>query len=347
MKENSSEARVRDSGMELLRIVAMLMIVAHHMVLHNQVRVWGYSFSAKRLLFETMFEGVGKIGVICFFLISAWFLCEKQDLSLKSSFRRIWLMERELLFWSLMLYICVKISCPDLVSSTFKEYVIHPLSANMWWYATTYAVCLMLLPFIQFGLRDMGRLLHGQLCVVGLALLVVDGLRLRSLLDTMLVFVLLYVITAYYRWYMKPFAWWTGIVMAFVGEAVIVAVAALCGSLTLRDPRWEPYQLYLAGEWKLPVLVTACGLLLVFSNIHFRSRVVNWIAASTFGVYLISDYPLIRKLLWNRWFTLDRVYELPNVTAVVAAVAVVLLCCWCLPYAWHWTALVVCCSVLL
>lgn len=102
MKENSSEARVRDSGMELLRIVAMLMIVAHHMVLHNQVRVWGYSFSAKRLLFETMFEGVGKIGVICFFLISAWFLCEKQDLSLKSSFRRIWLMERELLFWSLM-----------------------------------------------------------------------------------------------------------------------------------------------------------------------------------------------------------------------------------------------------
>lgn len=60
-------AKQRDSGFELLRIIAMLMVVAHHFAFHNAVNLFGLPFSAQRVLFGVLFRGVGKIGVICFY----------------------------------------------------------------------------------------------------------------------------------------------------------------------------------------------------------------------------------------------------------------------------------------
>ena len=46
--------------------------------------------------------GGGKVGVVIFFSISAWFFLDKEQ-TIKSNLKRVWIMERELLFWSLIL----------------------------------------------------------------------------------------------------------------------------------------------------------------------------------------------------------------------------------------------------
>ena len=73
------------------------------------------------------------------------------------------------------------------------------------------------------------------------------------------------------------------------------------------------------------MIAVAFGLLLLFSKIHFHSRVVNLVASATFGVYLISDHPLIRQLLWRHWLTLDKFYYYPGAQALLAGAGVVLL----------------------
>lgn len=40
------------------------------------------------------------MGVVIFFTISAWFFLDKEQ-TIKSNFKRIWILEREVLFWSL------------------------------------------------------------------------------------------------------------------------------------------------------------------------------------------------------------------------------------------------------
>lgn len=67
---------IRESGFEVLRILAMLMVTAHHFVLYNSVDAWSLPLGPERLVFTTAFYGLGKVGVVCFFGISAWFLCE-------------------------------------------------------------------------------------------------------------------------------------------------------------------------------------------------------------------------------------------------------------------------------
>lgn len=44
-------------------------------------------------------QGGGKVGVVIFFTISAWFFLDKEQ-TIKSNLKRIWILEREVLFWS-------------------------------------------------------------------------------------------------------------------------------------------------------------------------------------------------------------------------------------------------------
>lgn len=317
----------RDSGIELLRIMAMLMVVAHHAAVHNAVSLMSMPFSAKRVSFELLFSGVGKLGVVCFFLISAWFLSQGEQ-TLRSNLRRVWLMERELLFWSIAIYVYVKLVSPQLVPAGFKWQAVQPLTLRMWWYATFYAVFLVLLPFVQIGLKALGRKRHRDVCLVAAVMVLgFDGLHYRTslMLGTETIFILLYAMIAYYRWYMKPLSAWVGAALVAVSSFVVLAAAVIFGWGGVSDSKLAVYQLYLTGQWKTPVIAAAFGLLLLFSRVHFYSRAVNLVASATFGVYLIHEQPFVRQLLWQRWFTLDTFYYYPDAWALLAGGGVVLL----------------------
>ena len=62
----------RESGIELLRIIAMLLIVSHHMVVHNAFHVAGEPVSARRLILQQFLCVPGKIGIALFFIVILW-----------------------------------------------------------------------------------------------------------------------------------------------------------------------------------------------------------------------------------------------------------------------------------
>lgn len=65
------------------------------------------------------------------------------------------------------------------------------------------------------------------------------------------------------------------------------------------------------GDWKIPVLMIGFGMFLLFSRWEFHSRAINRIAKSAFAVYLITDFPLTRNLLWGHWFNLGELNQQP------------------------------------
>jgi len=67
----------RNSSIELLRIIAMFMILMCHFIVHNGYDVLKLPLGPERIFFQLVMQSGGVIGVVIFFSISAWFLLDK------------------------------------------------------------------------------------------------------------------------------------------------------------------------------------------------------------------------------------------------------------------------------
>ena len=82
------EGGQRNSSIEMLRIIAMFMILAHHFIVHNGYDVKQLPLGPERIFFQLVMAGGGKIGVVIFFSISAWFFLDKEQ-TVKSNLKRV------------------------------------------------------------------------------------------------------------------------------------------------------------------------------------------------------------------------------------------------------------------
>ena len=319
--------RRRNSSIELMRILAMLLITVHHCMIYGYGDVTVRPIGVNKVLLETFACSGGKIGVVLFFLISAWYLPAGEGV--RASFRRVWLLEREVLFWSLALLGIDAAFRPQDIGAKLIVQSVLPTATNLWWYVTAYAVFLLLFPFLATGLKVLGRRRHLALCVVcfvmwslgeGFVPLVDLGLPGGSFLS----FVYLYALMSFYRWYMRPVKATTAWAMVGVGYGMLLAGAVAGGMFYDMTGKLARLQVYLSTtEYKLCVLLIGFGLFSLFIRHEFHSAVVNGLAAGTLSVYLITEYPPVRAWLWQVLpvrSLVDAWYALPAVFGVVLAV---------------------------
>lgn len=291
----------RNSSVELLRIVAMYLIVASHYCLFA-LDTRTLPFGVSQVVLQCTLAAGGKVGVVVFFGITAWYLSDKGGI--KASLKRIWMLEREVLFWSIVLLVVFLVWQPNLVGIGTIVSSIFPLISSVWWYPTAYAIFLFLFPFLSKGLRLIGETMHRALaigmfviwtCFAGF--LPFESLGFGGSFTS---FVYLYVLISYYRWYMTQWTAQQGWICIASGFG-INAVWTIGCDVAYRVMGFSPAaQSFLQGtEYKLPTMLMGFGLLIVFTHHQFVSRAINMIAASTFGVYLISEFPLVRSVLWG------------------------------------------------
>lgn len=317
-QHSTGKRKQRNSSIELLRIIAMLMILSHHFVVHNGSPLSRFPLTPGREIFSFFFLSGGKIGVVIFFSISAWFFIDSAQ-SIKQNFKRIWLMERELLFWSLTLLAAFAI----INRSTFPSIVItsfFPIVTNLWWYATSYAAFLALLPFLQYALLAMGRKRHIQLTVMLLAVFApLSLIPLQTIfplfINNVAGFVYMFIILSCYKLYIKPAStkrlWGTISIGLGLSIAIIIFLDLAIKYLFNNTPpavldNYSPF-----SDFALPTMLVGIPIFLLFSRAHFHNSIINFIAKSAFAVYLISDYPLTQNLLWSTWFNLKDIYGKP------------------------------------
>ena len=316
----------RESGIELLRIIAMLLIVLHHEVMHNALPVLDQELSVRKLTLQLFYFTPGKVGIALFFIISAWFVVDKTP-SLRLSCRKVWILERELLFWSLCLGAVTLYKVPEerTIESLWK--ILFPLSRNTWWYATSYAIFLFLSPFLVRGLRALGKKYHGQCCLaMGFlwgVLTLIPNSNLEISLNSM-GFIYVFVLIAYYKWNMRPFQTATAWEMFLISIIVILLWNVIVSFATVgHSDRIYEYLLCLEREWSVLSLALSFGLFLLFCRLHFQSRIVNSCAASTFGIYLITEHYYVRGILWQQWFNLSNWYDTYSAPVILLIVFVI------------------------
>jgi len=260
----------------------MLMIVSFHLCVGNRYDWFLAQPPTPTKVAYQFLRGGGWVGNFIFFTISIWFLLDRQN-TLKSSLKRIWILERELLFWSLALFAATLfLRKAGLYSGSVLKLAAHsvlPLTTSLWWYPTSYAMFLLLLPFLVTGMKALDERAHRSLALIALLMWGIAGLLPFTRNDlhggSVLVFVYWFVLLSYYRWYMERISAATcwKLILAGLGIEVVYCLAfSLVFAMTGKG---AGFQFFLFDNWKIPSMFIGFGLFELFARREFHSRCVK------------------------------------------------------------------------
>lgn len=151
----------RQSNIELLRILAMILIIAHHFALFGAFGFSETAVSINKLWIQFIQIG-GKIGVNIFILISGYFLINEKSIKINRIIR-FWL---QIFTYSIIFFI-IFIACGIKTYST-KELIYHmfPITYSLWWFASAYFVLYLLIPYVNKLLTSLSKLEYQKLIVL-------------------------------------------------------------------------------------------------------------------------------------------------------------------------------------
>lgn len=315
----------RKSNFELLRIVAMLMIVAHHLAVHGVQQVLFpdrayHAWTAGALcnkLFTLLLTPGGGIGVAVFFMLTGHFLVGKQRASvLKVSLQTV--------FYGLALsalFVVLSVIQKQFgIGYDFSEFspaakiglllrhIFMPVS-SCWWFVSAYVLLVLTAPRINQLLANLNKAGFIRLLLVTWFFwyscqLVLDGGY--APLGRAFFF---YLLGAYCRLFRADEQERPKIrhIVLFVFCWLVFVICSFCsaelGKLSLKTATTlQAIEKCVLTGLQSCILTPLCAwsLFVFFARLKTRpSRLINTVAATTFGVYLLHDSSVGRQLIWN------------------------------------------------
>lgn len=306
--------KIRESNFELLRIISMLLIVAHHFSACGNFNFDLGVFSLNRLWID-MFEIGGKLGVNIFVFISGYFLISSKGFRIQRLLK-IW---GQLIFYSVSLclisyflgYINID-STMDFIYLILKT--LFPVSSQIWWFASTYFILYIFHPFINIFLKNLNKgkyiILIFIMTVLWCIIPTFTHLSLES--NNLLWFFYLYSIAAYIKIHgfniRKSNKFW--LLVAIISIIITYLCVIVMTLLGLKFPFFADKTVFLYYSQSVALLIIAFAFFMLFKQLKIKSsRIINTIASTTFGVYLIHQYPFLLKFIWIDIFHLPDFQE--------------------------------------
>ena len=321
-------ASQRNARIEILRIAAMIGIVAHHYAVHGGVM--NVTFDRDAAIQLSVISGFGKWGVDLFVLVGAFFMVQRP-----SRGRALASIYAQVLPLSWLILAAVAVTGIATLSTGDVKDSLLPVIFGQYWFVTAYVMLVLIAPYLAMVAQGLERVQLLRLIVVGVTvwsiLTLVDGVWLG--VSNLGWFALLFMIAGYMRLHPLP-----GSPRAWTASAVgtgLALVLALAVATTMRwnatglpeDLGW-PREL-IAGQYSPLALAFAVAILgAAIKRRERHSRVVAYWASAAFGVYLLHDNPLLREWLWIEVVDTPRAAAQPWLLlhAVVAVLVIYVVC---------------------
>lgn len=322
----------RQTNIELLRIFAMMCIIAHHYAYHGGIYDCGVT--GWNGVLSAAFVSVGKLGVNLFIMITGYFM-------IHSEFRLIRMIRLELavLFYSITAYLlAVLVFHTDTWNYISIRNTILPSLTNLgtqYWFIPCYFAVLLLSPFINKMLSCLSR----QQYTILLGIMFFGVCFAPTFFQTtgwfdgnISLFVFMYLLGGYIREYQVSFCagrnhwlFWLGMGWYVTGVAVIYLGKVHAEQLTTYGVNTD-YLYFGTSVW---TVVLSVLIFLFFKQIKMKdNRLIDEVAKTTIGIYLIHDNVYIRQYAWHNIFKTDLFYTSPYlILHVVACVVFIFVVC--------------------
>lgn len=280
----------------------MFTIVMHHYVVNSGLidQIMAQSNFGFKDYFLLLFGWGGKTGIDCFVLITGYFMCTT-DISLKNYIKLFCEVE----FYKILLCIMFTVTGYSAISFKGIAKVIFPFFYVKDGFVSCFLLFYLFIPFINKLIHSLKEKEHLKL--MALCLFVYTFLPTFMKADVtfnyITWFTVIYIVSSYIRLYGKE--WMNNTKRMGILSTVMIALS-WCSIIfiIIIDSKtglelW-PY-FFVSDSNKFLALATAVCLFLFFKSLNMKySKVINTIAASTFGVLLIhANSDTMRQWLWR------------------------------------------------
>ncbi len=294
----------RNYGVDLLRILAMYMVVVLHVLGKGGIL---YSLEKMSISYEVAWflEICAYCAVNCYALISGY-------VGIKSRFKlsSILLLWLQVAFYTVLITVAFKVFMPDVVSVKHIIRAFFPATFKQYWYFTAYVILFFIAPFINAGIQAMKK----------------EYIKILLILMTILFsFIPLFTTKDYFmleNGYSSLWLIYLYVLGGYIGKYGMFNKLSKLGLLSMYFSSvvltWgskfviEYFSLNVVHGSRIlvsyispTILLSAISLLVLFSKLEVKGlfiKIVQIFSPATFGVYLIHTHPLFWVHIWANSF---------------------------------------------
>ncbi|MGN1106719.1 MAG: acyltransferase [Huintestinicola sp.] len=289
--------KLRDSNIELCRIIAMLLIIAHHFVVHGGgLRTPQYSIN----WIAAFVQPGGKICFDTFIAISCWFLADQKFRA--DRFVKLYL---ETIFYSVVTAIIATFLGVQLSGVEWFSALL-PITGGVQGYVQTYIAFYLMVPFLSKISANITKnqnkfavLLLGAFCIVFRIMSTFIKTE-QSVFCRLILFVFIYFVILYAKRYPikmleSPLCMFSVFTICWLLAFVYNVETAKYPDLTI----WPYLRILVHDEGGLLNIFGGLALFFLFKNIKIKpNRVINTLGGTTLAVILLHDGHFSRKHTW-------------------------------------------------
>lgn len=298
----------RNTSIELLRIISMIMIMFHHFAYHGNFEWNSNEVTLPHLWYDFILMG-GKVGVDIFVLISGYFLIENTEkLFQPKKLLKFW---GQVVFYSIMTYLLSVMLRLNAFEIKQLIKVCLPITYPGWWFASTYFMLYLIHPFLNKLLHGLSKTEYQYLILMMVLCWSIIPTATTQLFESnsLLWFVTLYGIAGYVNLYggnqkLQSKHYFS---LYFMVLIITYTVSTTFLFLGTKKEEWSTHAIDFFEIERLPILLMAITLFMGFVTLKMNyHKWINMIASATFGVYLIHDSSYIRYYLWTNIFKINQ-----------------------------------------
>lgn len=325
----------RNSNVELLRIIAMAIIVAGHLLSQG-----GEINNFVNSIISIYLGSGARIAVNIFLFIGVYFMVDS-----KYKTARVLNLWGELFFYSILFTIIAVIIGHNISIKNLVKAIL-PFSTRALWFASSYIILLLLHPYLKkfFDLsKEKSKFLVVFLSFVMIIMSTFSEKQADFITNTSW-FLYIYLLIGWLKKYTNIFNkrenWLQkyGILFAIFIYLILTttkSVSIISGNGMIKSFSKLSAQ-YLSDIKSIPNFM--CGFCLFVDVITHKpkhSKIINCIARPTFAVYIIHQTPAFFPILWKNilktglWFSTNSIYFC---IGIISSIALIFLVCGILDY---------------
>ncbi len=290
------------SNIELLRIVAMALIIAAHL------SYWGgayYHTEGVNRFIASLFVVGGKLGVSLYVMIGSIFMAKRNV-----SFRAIFRIVLTMMFVVFSIAITgVIMGKPVSILNTFNP-------TTKYWFVNVYVALMLVSPYLNKLISIMNFRMYRNFCIVltFIAAIYPTFKFNGEFTNQFIWFLYLYFLVNFILKYKTEINTLLSSkrLLSIVAKTYILFAGVgyvFMAYLIFRDEYFFP----LRNSGSIVLLAVALGIFMFFYKLNIgHCGFINWVAKGTFVAYLIHDNGYVRKVLWGDLLKCEQWYNMPD-----------------------------------
>lgn len=311
------QTKGRDSNFELLRIVAMMLVMLVHANYLSLGNVTQGELHASPLtaMVRIVCEQLCIVSVNLFILLSGWF-------GIRPTIKKFASLIFQILFIGLVSVEVCRLAGVEVPVRAFNDLLYFGAS---YWFVPAYLILFCIAPVLNSFAEHASKREFAGVLAAFFALQMLFGWLTYDYGHfergySALSFIGLYLLAQFVRRHgerLRSLRWWQHLLFYMLFTAIPVAISTF-GIWT------KGKELGATMYSSLFVVVASLSLFLVFDKLRFESRTVNWLASSAFAIYLVHQAPgvfgLYQKLFATAYEQMHGAWFIPFVLAVTTAI---------------------------